>query len=303
MLFRGCSRSFSLPLSLALSISLSHGQRMLLDSGGCAKRNETKTENAQKDEMKTQRKRETKETKAKRQKRQRQQQQPRAFRTAAAAAQFPVEWNDVFIKNIYDEYITESNNKKKNTMPIVVVVAVSRYVFAFLPPRHLPQSKASHKGNALSAAKTFCIFVARLSCCSCCCYYWRCCCSWLHFLVMRCGDNDTLRAPNRLSLPTSRTLLRSPTLSLSLRLSSLSYGTSSSGTHILFLFNWMAKPKRSADKQLSEYASVGKCVRERLRLFVCVWMLPPPTERCEKSNQKKRHAIYSANGRAKRIKG
>lgn len=56
-----------------------------------------------KDEMKTQRKRETKETKAKRQKRQRQQQQPRAFRTAAAAttAQFPVEWNDVFIKYIY----------------------------------------------------------------------------------------------------------------------------------------------------------------------------------------------------------
>lgn len=90
LLFRGCSRSFSLPLSPFLSLT----------AKGCcwtaaAVPNETKRKQKmrKKDEMKTQRKRETKETKAKRQKRQRQQQQPRAFRTAAAAttAQFPVE--------------------------------------------------------------------------------------------------------------------------------------------------------------------------------------------------------------------
>lgn len=68
----GVAHALSLSLfhsaSLSLSLSYSHGQRMLLyNGGGCdrAKRNETKTENAQKDEMKTQRKRETKETKAK----------------------------------------------------------------------------------------------------------------------------------------------------------------------------------------------------------------------------------------------
>lgn len=41
---------------------------------------------------------------------------------------------------IYTDECIAINNKKKNTIPIVVV-AVSRYVFAFLPPRHLPQSK------------------------------------------------------------------------------------------------------------------------------------------------------------------
>lgn len=77
------------------------------------------------------------------------------------------------------EYITNNNNKKKHNSNCCCYwrCFISRYFFA---------ASRCHKGNALSAAKTFCIFVARRVAAA---------ASAALFGYATRRDNGTLRAP------------------------------------------------------------------------------------------------------------
>lgn len=115
------------------------------------------------------------------------------------------------------EYITNNNNKKKHNSNCCCYwrCFISRYFFA----ASLPATKA-----------TLCLRQKRFA------FLWRVAvaASAALFGYATRRDNDTLRAPTSALSHT-----RTHTLSVSL---TLSYGTSSSGTHILFsLIEWQSQ--------------------------------------------------------------